>query len=278
MLTRVGGAAQSVGGVAATVFGVGICETGMGCVGGVPIAAYGVDNAVAGARTIYSGKYHSTIGAAALADLTGINPETAELIYSSPSMVFGVKSKYDKSVIATDTKAMVLADDVGNLGVNNSSYLSDLLPRERAKDFILPTGRQSLDPTTVSFSQGSVSYGKVGKDYNFDTLVESMKKDGWKGDPIDVVNMSDGAPTSLDNTRVLAARQAGVKVEATVHNYNDKLTAFDSIRFSHNGVKPTTWGEAVLIRLQRQAGMQGVPEGWNSKNPNGTLHDPNIIR
>ncbi|MDG6346461.1 hypothetical protein Q7469_09280 [Glaesserella parasuis] len=235
-------------------------------------------NAVAGAKTIYSGKYHSTIGAAALADLTGINPETAELIYSSPSMVFGVKSKYDKSVIATDTKAMVLADDVGNLGVNNSSYLSDLLPRERAKDFILPTGRQSLDPTTVSFSQGSVSYGKVGKDYNFDTLVESMKKDGWKGDPIDVVNMSDGAPTSLDNTRVLAARQAGVKVEATVHNYNDKLTAFDSIRFSHNGVKPTTWGEAVLIRLQRQAGMQGVPEGWNSKNPNGTLHDPNIIR
>ncbi|MDO9792547.1 hypothetical protein Q7504_11540, partial [Glaesserella parasuis] len=91
VLTRVGGAAQSVGGVAATVFGVGICETGMGCIGGVPIAAYGVDNAVAGARTIYSGKYHSTIGAAALADLTGINPETAELIYSSPSMVFGAK-------------------------------------------------------------------------------------------------------------------------------------------------------------------------------------------
>ena len=51
--------------------------------------------------------------------------------------------------------------------------------------------------------------GKVGKDYTFDTLIESMKKDGWKGDPIDVVNMSDGAPTSLDNTRVLAARQAG---------------------------------------------------------------------
>ncbi|MDP0347182.1 hypothetical protein Q7Z29_12035, partial [Glaesserella parasuis] len=91
VLTRVGGAAQSVGGVAATVFGVGICETGMGCIGGVPIAAYGVDNAVAGAKTIYSGKYHSTIGAAALADLTGINPETAELIYSSPSMVFGAK-------------------------------------------------------------------------------------------------------------------------------------------------------------------------------------------
>ncbi|MDG6472550.1 hypothetical protein QAZ12_11220, partial [Glaesserella parasuis] len=205
-------------------------------------------------------------------------PETAELIYSSPSMVFGVKSKYDKSVIATDTKAMVLADDVGNLGVNNSSYLSDLLPRERAKDFILPTGRQSLDPTTVSFSQGSVSYGKVGKDYNFDTLVESMKKDGWKGDPIDVVNMPDGAPTSLDNTRVLAARQAGVKVEATVHNYNDKLTASEAERFEYNGKTPTTWGEAALLRIQRQNIMKGTEKNWGAKNPNGSLFDPKVIQ
>ncbi|MFW9327845.1 hypothetical protein ACN9OH_03870 [Glaesserella parasuis] len=112
VLTRVGGAAQSVGGVAATVFGVGICETGMGCIGGVPIAAYGVDNAVAGAKTIYSGKYHSTIGAAALADLTGINPETAELIYSSPSMVFGAKPIAMGAAKATGT----VANEVARVG------------------------------------------------------------------------------------------------------------------------------------------------------------------
>ncbi|MDO9874595.1 hypothetical protein Q7457_11995, partial [Glaesserella parasuis] len=159
VLTRVGGA-QSVGGVAATVFGVGICETGMGCIGGVPIAAYGVDNAVAGAKTIYSGKYHSTIGAAALADLTGINPETAELIYSSPSMVFGAKPiamgtakatgavanevariggdiKYVAGELGKDVRAMgsYLNDKTTNFGVNvqNSQVLTNInntIPKE----------------------------------------------------------------------------------------------------------------------------------------------------
>ncbi|MDO9832494.1 hypothetical protein Q7381_11720, partial [Glaesserella parasuis] len=160
VLTRVGGAAQSVGGVAATVFGVGICETGMGCIGGVPIAAYGVDNAVAGAKTIYSGKYHSTIGAAALADLTGINPETAELIYNSPSMVFGAKPivmgaakatgevanevarvggdvKYVAGELGKDVRAMgsYLNDKTTNFGVNvqNSQVLTNInntIPKE----------------------------------------------------------------------------------------------------------------------------------------------------
>lgn len=41
-----------------------------------------------------------------------------------------------------------------------------------------------------------------------------MKLNGWKGDPIDVVRMADGKLTTIDNTRVLAASRAGVKVEA----------------------------------------------------------------
>ncbi|EGG4121041.1 hypothetical protein SI35_24440 [Salmonella enterica] len=45
-----------------------------------------------------------------------------------------------------------------------------------------------------------------------------MKLNGWKGDPIDVVRMADGKLTTVDNTRVLAASRAGVKVEARVHD------------------------------------------------------------
>lgn len=37
--------------------------------------------------------------------------------------------------------------------------------------------------------------------------------------------MPDGAPTSMDNTRIMAAREAGVKVEANVHNFNDRLSS-----------------------------------------------------
>lgn len=50
--------------------------------------------------------------------------------------------------------------------------------------------------------------------------------------------MPDGAPTSMDNTRIMAAREAGVKVEANVHNFNDRLSSKERIRFKHDGIEP----------------------------------------
>ena len=64
----------------------------------------------------------------------------------------------------------------------------------------------------------------TGEKYTYDDLVESMKRDGWKGDPVDVVRMPDGMPTSMDNTRILAAREAGVEVKANVRSFDELLT------------------------------------------------------
>jgi hypothetical protein len=47
----------------------------------------------------------------------------------------------------------------------------------------------SLDPTKLSFSQATVSYQKGGKHYNYESMVKSMQKDGWNGDPVDIVIM-----------------------------------------------------------------------------------------
>ncbi|TCP92059.1 VENN motif-containing pre-toxin protein [Cricetibacter osteomyelitidis] len=163
--------------------------------------------------------------------------------------------------------------------INNASNLaskSNLLDRALAKYYTLPTGKQTLDPTTVSFSQATVSFQKSGKSYNYNSLVESMKKNGWNGDPVDIVNMPDNAPTSMDNTRILAAREAGIKIEANVHNYADKLTAEQAERFSVNGKFPTTWGEAIKLRIERQSLMKDAPKNWNNKFPNGSIYDPKI--
>ena len=54
--TRAGGVVQAVGGVAAMAVGTGLCETGIGCVAGVPVAAYGADNTYTGGRVILTGK------------------------------------------------------------------------------------------------------------------------------------------------------------------------------------------------------------------------------
>ena len=143
---------------------------------------------------------------------------------------------------------------------------------------VLPTGQQMLDPSEVSFSQATVSYQKKGKDYNYDTMVEDMRKNGWNGKPVDVVNMPDNAPTSMDNTRILAARNAGIKVDAIVHNYSDKLSYEDIRRFGVGNTYPKTWGEAIELRVKKQSSMSGVDKNWSTKFSHGSLYDPKVIK
>ncbi|MFC0821363.1 hypothetical protein [Moraxella marmotae] len=119
-------------------------------------------------------------------------------------------------------------------------------------DYVLPTGRQTLDPTRTSFSQATVSYQKmengVPKDYNYDTIAADMKeKQSWIGDPVDVVNMPDKVPTSMDNTRILAAR------EANVHDFDDLIPIERARSLRYKGKIPKTWGEAIQLRIQKQS-------------------------
>lgn len=91
----------------------------------------------------------------------------------------------------------------------------------------------TLDPNEERFSQNTVSYNKTergtGVKYTYDDLVLSMKKDGWKGDPVDVVKMNDGQYTSMDNIRIAATREAGVDVKANTHNFNDPLSSAEKL-------------------------------------------------
>jgi len=80
-----------------------------------------------------------------------------------------------------------------------------------------------------------------------------MNKNGWNGDPIDVVRMPDGKLTTVDNTRVLSARYAEIDVQANVHGFNDPISSDMAVRFANkNGQLPTTWGEAITNRINNQ--------------------------
>ena len=89
--TRAGGVVQAVGGVATMAVGTGLCETGSGCVAGVPVAAYGADNTYTGGRVILTGKNQNTLGGQLLSQVTGLSPETANFAYSLPSLYTGAK-------------------------------------------------------------------------------------------------------------------------------------------------------------------------------------------
>lgn len=104
---------------------------------------------------------------------------------------------------------------------------------------------KTVNPNDIRFSQSSVNGAKE--------ITESMKANGWVGDSIDVVKMSDGKLTTVDNTRVLAAKNAGIDVQANIHAASDPIPADVAIRFtSKNGTIPKTWGEAVTNRINNQ--------------------------
>lgn len=132
--------------------------------------------------------------------------------------------------------------------------------------------RSGTDPCETRFSQKTVSYRKIrdGVEYTYDDIVESMSTRGWDGEPIDVVKMDDGRLTSLDNTRLRAAVETDTSVSANVHRPDDALTADERERFYWRGKTPDTWGDAVLIRIEKQG------KAWAEEFPSGSFELPRV--
>jgi hypothetical protein len=128
----------------------------------------------------------------------------------------------------------------------------------------------SISPFRVRFSQDSVSFNKIrnGVKYTCKDIFDSLKADGWTKEPIDIVKMNDGKFTSVDNTRLKAARKLNAKVKAIVHDFDEPLTGKQRKRFRETGAK--TWGEAVTRRLQTQS------EEFAKKYPHGSHGLPKL--
>lgn len=101
---------------------------------------------------------------------------------------------------------------------------------------------KSINPSDIRFSQSSINDAVP--------IIESMKQNGWIGDPINVVRMPDGKLTSIDNTRLLAASEAGIDVQAVVRNFDDPLPKELIERFTTKKGTPKTWGEALELRIK----------------------------
>lgn len=114
----------------------------------------------------------------------------------------------------------------------------------------------SVPTSEIRFSQSSVN--------GLEDIVQSMKTKGWSGDPVDVVKMADGGLTSLDNTRVLAAHEAGIEAQAVVRNASDALPTNMIERFTTKNGIPKTWGDAVKLRIQKQN------SGYRNTYPSGS--------
>ena len=119
-------------------------------------------------------------------------------------------------------------------------------PQGKISESVDESGTATINPNDIRFSQSSVNGASE--------IIDSMKAKGWDGDPIDVVRMPDGNLTTIDNTRVLAARYAEIDVQANVHAFDEVLPQdLDLIeRLTTPKGVPQTWGDAVLLRIGKQ--------------------------
>jgi RHS repeat-associated protein len=115
----------------------------------------------------------------------------------------------------------------------------------------------TIKTENILFSQQSVN--------ELSEIVSSMRSRGWAGPPIDVIELEGGKFGTLDNTRVLAAHEAGVDVQAIVHKQGDLLTSAEAERFeTKKGGTPKTWGDAYKNRIGKQNAA------YRKAHPNGS--------
>ncbi|WP_299432033.1 DUF6443 domain-containing protein [uncultured Aquimarina sp.] len=185
-----------------------------------------------------------------------------------------------KDVVATVNPAVAIVDDMFVAATSNDPF-TDVgnnvgerianqtmeVAAEGGGIIIGKTARMLKDLSkSVKLSTNSIRFSQTSVN-GLEDLVGSMKKNGWAGDPIDVVKMEDGGLTTIDNTRVLAAHEAGISVEAVIRQSDELLPASMSERFPHpkkKGVYAKTWGEAINFRIGKQN------SGYRNTYPSGS--------
>jgi len=164
--------------------------------------------------------------------------------------------------------------------------ITNIQPNTIYADYSKLSGIVSLEPVEIRFSQSSVSFSKQRldpitlehKSYTYNDIVASMQESGWNGSPINVVKMPDGSLTTIDNTRLLAAREAGIKVKVNIHNFNDFIPDRLAKQYTTLADRPPrTWGEAIQDRINDQKHTYFQTRPFSEKFKNGSIYDPRLI-
>jgi len=144
-----------------------------------------------------------------------------------------------------DTKEVLTTLDTYEAPFQLALSLKFSAPKSSFKPKVFTNTGKTFRANSIRFSQSSVN--------GLEDIVTNMKKNGWKGDNIDIVKMSDNMYTTVDNTRLLAAKRAGIDIKANVHNFDDLIDTDMAKRFlNKKGEAPKTWGEAVQNRINNQ--------------------------
>ena len=154
----------------------------------------------------------------------------------------------------------------------------------------------------LKFSQENIGPTTGDGALTIDELTEIMKTKGWRGDPLEVVQMPDGSLVSLDNRRLAAAQRAGLdNVPISPHAATDAIPKdwaaagfkldktirrLDTGELVVGGTKgevvmakghvATTYEEAVLIRTANQGKIKTGPDAGKAFPLGGSHAEPRV--
>lgn len=201
---------------------------------------------------------------------TGSTPHQPETPTSKPEVGSGqpaaanIDTLQAPTPLGPDREARVvkLRDKFKGVPEHEKIYPKEIKPGDPRYDRIHAPegydmqGKTVLDPDTIRYSQRYVEEGATEK------IKSSMQTDGWqcvgpdgRDTAIDVVRMPDGQLTSIDNRRLLAARESGSPVVVRIHEYNEPITdpvRQRDLRVSDLHGNPGSWGQAVENRCWKQ--------------------------
>ncbi|MDO7930378.1 DUF637 domain-containing protein [Pseudomonas sp. KFB-139] len=260
VVATAGGAVGAVGGYVGAALSAPLCISVLGCA--VPAISLG------------GGTYSAMEGLEAagqiFAPYSGAQGSNVINSFDIKAYPGEVNPVLDYGIAAAKVAAELALAKVGS----KLGGVVDRLLATEAKEAWVEIGSLTLHSADdIRFSQNSVSFNKVdrgtGENYTYEDLVKGMRASGWNGDPVDVIKMPDGKLTSMDNTRIAAAREAQIDVKARVRDFDEPLTP--AIQEARGWQRFSTWGEAITGRISKQSG------GFSNSNPYGSIEPPRIL-
>jgi hypothetical protein len=214
-----------------------------------------------------------------LESLPGLVAKISQTLTKGMNIAKFLVSKTGYLITKTGAFLVARVDDLGRVFVKIKDILWHVRSGGRSLEDVLKVVKDTsnalairvlsrviyADPKTIRFSQSGVS--------KFQNTLNSMQN-GWNEMfHLDTVRMPDGILTSVDNRRLLAAQQKGIRPKIIERGYNEPIDLLNASRMPNKttGELPKTWGQAISNRINRQGSAT-----WKNANPNGSFSNPKI--
>jgi hypothetical protein len=222
--------------------------------------------------------------------------------YNKPKAAM-VTPEVVEPVSTTATTPKATTPEVIEPAPTTKSVQNEITLSEKAKVDFASAELKQMNPSEIKFSQKDVK-AETTDGMPVSELSDSMNASGWNGDPLHLIELPDGTFVSLDNRRLVAAQNAGLKeVPVGIQKTTDPLPAdwISSRRFElteniyqlsdgtfvsggkdgtlvyAKGKVATTFGEAAMFRAVKQRNLLREDPLYPGRFPiNGRYEQPVI--